>query len=250
VNAVLRIVAWMIAIALVAAPVVAVLNGWIGGERWPMRRLVLTAEFHQVGEAQVRAAVSSHVRHGFFAVDPEAVRADIAALPWVRRVEVRKRWPDRLDVAIAEYRPLARWGERRMLSENGELFAAPAKAAAMALPRFDGPEARRAELMAFYSEARPLFLAEGVRIRAIALSARGSWTLRLSDGVQVEVGRGDPQRRLQRFARLLPRLRATDSRRLVRADLRYTNGFALTWQEAIAPVPAQPASNQAIQGKA
>ena len=246
-NALLRITAWLIAIALVAAPVVAVLNGWIGGERWPMRRLVLTAEFHQVGEAQVRQVVAPHVRGGFFAVDPEAVRAELAALPWVRRVEVRKRWPDRLDVAIAEYRPLARWGDKRMLSENGELFAAPpVTKATLALPRFDGPEARRAELMAFYSEARPLFLADGVSIRAIALSARGSWTLRLSDGVQVEVGRGDPQRRLQRFARLLPRLHATDPRRLVRADLRYTNGFALTWQDA----PASAPTATATQGKA
>jgi cell division protein FtsQ len=234
VNALLRILAWTLAVALVAAPVVAVLNGWIGGERWPMRRLVLTAEFRQVGEAQVRAAVAPHVRDGFFAVDLERLRADLAKLPWVRRVEVRKRWPDRLEVMISEYRPLARWGEDRMLSENGELFAAP-RAPGAGLPRFDGPEARRAELMSFYSEAKPLFLGEGLQVSALALSARGSWTLRLSDGTRVDVGRGDPQHRLQRFARLLPRLRATDTRRLVRADLRYTNGFALTWQGLALP---------------
>jgi cell division protein FtsQ len=245
VNALLRVLAWVVAVALVALPVVAVLNGWIGAERWPMRRLVLTAEFHQVGEAQVRAAVAPHVRHGFFAVDLEQLRADLSALPWVRRVEVRKRWPDRLDVMIAEHRPLARWGTDRMLSENGDLFAAP-KGVAAALPRFDGPDARRAELMAFYSQARPLFLGEGLQVRALALSARGSWTLRLSDGTRVDVGRGDPQHRLQRFARLLPQLRAGDARRLVRADLRYTNGFALTWQGAPAPrrIPV------ATQGKA
>jgi len=245
VNALLRILAWMIALALVALPVVAVLNGWIGGERWPMRRLLLTAEFRQVGEDQVRAAVAPHVRDGFFAVDLERLRTDLEALPWVRRVEVRKRWPDVLDVRIAEYRPLARWGTDRMLSENGELFAAP-RSAGRALPRFDGPESRRTELMAFYSEARPLFLGDGLQVSALALSARGSWTLRLSDGTRVDVGRGDPQRRLQRFARLLPRLRATDTRELVRADLRYTNGFALTWR---APDPPRRTVSS-IQGKA
>jgi cell division protein FtsQ len=234
VNALLRIVAWVVAVALVAAPVVAVLNGWIGGERWPMRKLVLTAEFRQVGEAQVRAAVAPHVRDGFFAVDLEQLRADLAKLPWVRRVEVRKRWPDRLDVMIAEYRPLARWDGDRMLSENGELFAAP-KDVDPELPLFAGPVARRAELMAFYGEARPLFLAEGLQVAELELSARGSWSLLLSDGTRVDVGRGDPQRRLQRFARLLSRLRANDTRRLVRADLRYTNGFALTWQGLSVP---------------
>jgi cell division protein FtsQ len=233
-NALLRIAAWIIAVALVAAPVVAVLNGWIGGERWPMRRLVLTAEFHQVDEAQVQAAVAPHVRRGFFAVDLERLRADLGKLPWVRRVEVRKRWPDRLDVMIAEYRPLARWTGDRMLSENGELFSAP-RGEGAELPLFEGPEARRTELMSFYSQAKPLFLGDGLQIDTLALSARGSWTLWLSDGTRVDVGRGDPQRRLERFARLLPRLRAGDHRQLLRADLRYTNGFALTWQAATAP---------------
>ena len=149
-NALLRILAWTLAVALVAAPVVAVLNGWIGGDRWPMRRLVLTAEFRQVGEAQVRATVAPHVRDGFFAVDLQRLRADLAKLPWVRRVEVRKRWPDRLEVMIAEYRPLARWGDDRMLSENGELFAAP-KGQGARLPLFEGPDARAAEMIAFHA---------------------------------------------------------------------------------------------------
>jgi cell division protein FtsQ len=241
VNALLRILAWVIAIALVALPVVAVTGGWIGGERWPMRTLSVRGEFRLVEDGQVRAAVAPYVRGGFFAVDLDGVRASLARVPWVRRVEVRKRWPDRLEVLVVEHKPLARWGDARMLSESGELFAAPEEAATN-LPRFTGPVARRSELMAFYSEARPLFLGEGLQIRELSLSARGSWTLWLSDGVRVDVGRGDPQRRLQRFARLLPRLRATDPRRLLRADLRYTNGFALTWQGA--PASGLPASTQ------
>jgi cell division protein FtsQ len=41
---------------------------------------------------------------------------------------------------------------------------------------------------------------------------------------------------MERFAALLPNLLAQNStRRLQRADLRYTNGFALTWA---APEPA------------
>ena len=73
------------------------------------------------------------------------------------------------------------------------------------------------------------------------LSARGSWGLTLSDGTRIEVGRGEPQQRLARFVRMLPRLEAGESRKLARADLRYTNGFALTWAEAPATPPASAA---------
>ncbi|KAA2284941.1 cell division protein FtsQ/DivIB [Arenimonas fontis] len=237
-NALLRIAAWSLAIALVAAPVVAVLNGWIGGERWPMRRLAVTGEFRQVDEQAVREAVLPLVRRGFFAVDLDEVRTAVADLPWVKTVQVRKRWPDRLEVSLTEHTPVARWGEGRMLSEAGELFAAPAGAGAH-LPLFEGPEDRIGELMAVFSSARPLFLPLGRSVEVVRMSARGSWSLVLDDGTVLEAGRGDPQPRLARFARMWPQLRKGDPRPLLRADLRYTNGFAVVWGETPAPAPAQ-----------
>ena len=243
-NALLRILAWSFAIVLVALPVVAVLNGWIAGERWPMRRLAVTGEFRQVDEAAVREAVLPLVQRGFFAVDLDQVRAAVAALPWVERVEVRKRWPDKLEVSLGEHTPVARWGSDRMLSEDGKLFQAPPGAGA-GLPLFDGPEARAGELMSFHSIARPLFLPIGHKVEVVRLSARGSWSLRLDDGTEIEAGRGDPQSRLARFARMLPAIRDKDPRALVRADLRYTNGFTLVWQDAPAAPPATPPASAA-----
>jgi cell division protein FtsQ len=240
-NALLRILAWTLAIVLVALPVVGVLNGWIAGERWPMRSLAVTGEFRQVDEAAVREAVMPSVRQGFFAVDLDQVRDAVSKLAWVERVEVRKRWPDRLEVSLTEHTPVARWSDGRMLSEDGKLFAAPAGAGA-GLPLFEGPEARASELMSFHSLARPLFLPLGLRVDTVTLSARGSWSLLLDDGTRVEAGRGDPQSRLARFARMLPKIRAADPRLLVRADLRYTNGFTLVWQDAPAPPATPPVS--------
>jgi cell division protein FtsQ len=181
-------------------------------------------------------------------VDLDAVRAAVAALPWVERVEVRKRWPDRLEVTLAEHTPVARWADGRMLSDAGTLFAAPEGTGAD-LPLFDGPESRAAELMAFHSLARPLFLPLGLRVETVRLSARGSWSLRLHDGTEIEAGRGEPEPRLARFARMLPQLRNNPARRLAKADLRYTNGFAIVWEDAAPPPPATaPATPAAAVG--
>jgi cell division protein FtsQ len=229
-SALMRIAAWTLAIGLVALPLVAVLNGWIAGDRWPMRQLAVTGAFEQVDEAAVREAVLPHVQRGFFAVDLDDVRADVASLPWVEQVEVRKRWPDRIEVRLSEHTPVARWTDGRMLSEEGRLFAAPPGAGA-GLPLFDGPEDRAGELMSFHSLARPLFLPLGLRVEQVRLSARGSWQLVLDDGTQIEAGRGEPQARLERFARMLPQLRQDPARRVARADLRYTNGFAIVWED-------------------
>ena len=37
-NALVRLAAWILAIGLVALPVIAVFNGWIAADRWPMRQ--------------------------------------------------------------------------------------------------------------------------------------------------------------------------------------------------------------------
>jgi cell division protein FtsQ len=67
-------------------------------------------------------------------------------------------------------------------------------------------------------------------------AARAAGTCGSATAWKSKVGRNDPQLRLQRFARDAAAPAQRDPRVLVRADLRYTNGFALTWQAA-KPVP-------------
>ena len=228
-SAMLRLLAWILALALVALPVVAVVNGWVGGAQFPLRTLRVQGELQRVDAARLRATVLPHARRGFFAVQPERIQAAVAALPWVERVEVRKHWPDVLELRISEHRPFARWGGGRLLSEQGRLFPARGIAVPRGLPLLDGPDARVADVVALYNQARER-LANAGGVRGVALDRRGSWSMTLHGGTEVVLGRNDPDARLQRFAPLLPRLAAQHpGQRLARAGLRYTNGFSLTW---------------------
>ena len=232
-NALLRILAWSIAVALVALPVVAVVQGWIGADRWPLRTLRVTGALERVGDDALRTAVMPYARQGFFAVDLAGAQDAVSRLAWVERAEVRKRWPDVLEVRISEHRPFARWGEDRLLSEQGRLFPAASVGPQPQLPRFDGPEARIADVVALYNESRALFGPTGHDVGRLAIDTRGSWAMTLSNGTEVVIGSQQARPRLERFARLLPRLvHERTGQRLARADLRYTNGFALTWEEA------------------
>lgn len=228
-NALLRLLAWLLALALVALPVVAVLNGWVGAERFPLARLRVSGQFERVQAEQLRAAVAPHARRGYFAVDLHAAQRAVERLPWVESAQVRKQWPDVLEVRVVEHRPFARWGEDRMLSERGVLFPLPPDLADARLPRLDGPPARAPEVVALYNEARELFAPLGYGVAELGVDARGSWSLVLDNGTRVVVGRDDARARLQRFVRVLPQLLAGQARPLERADLRYTNGFTLAW---------------------
>src|SRR3546814_7191490 len=76
-----------------------------------------------------------------------------------------------------------------------------------------------------------MFAPEGMRVRELSLDRRGSWSLLLSNGTRVMVGSQEARLRLARFARLMPNLLARNPQHLASADLRYPNGFALTWGE-------------------
>ena len=230
-SALLRILAWALALALVALPVVAVVNGWIGADRWPLRTLRLQGELERVDAQRVRSTVLPYAKQGFFAVRLGDAQAAVAKLPWVERAEVHKRWPDVLEVRITEHRPFALWGKDRLLSEHGSIFPRGSLVPPKGLPQLEGPDARVAEVVSLYNESREMFAPQSLRVNSMALDARGSWSLRLSDDTEVVIGKNEARLRLQRFARLLPQLLAQKPQSLQRADLRYTNGFALVWAQ-------------------
>jgi len=234
-NAAIRLLAWSLALLLVALPVVAILNGWVAADRWPIERLRLTAEYQRVSGEQVRTAVASQIGRGFFAVDLEEVRRAVAALPWVERAEVRKRWPDLIEITVHEHRAFARWGSDRLLSDHGALFTAPGLEQVQGLPQLDGPDGRVQDVVTLYTTAQETFAGTALSVRGVRLSARGSWSLTLADGARVVIGRAEPAPRLQRLVRYLPSLQAGEPRRFDRIDLRYTNGFAVHWLEPVDP---------------
>ena len=252
-NAALRIFTWLLALALVVMPVVAVMNGWIGAERWPLTKLRAHGEFKRVDPAQLRAVVLPHARSGFFAVRLQDAKNAVEKLPWVEHAEVRKRWPDVIEIEVAEHKPFARWGKDRLLSEQGRLFPIPKGMALEALPRLGGPDSQVQEVVALYNESRELFAPLGLQVDDVVMDRRGSWSLLLSSGTQVVVGRADARPRLGRFARMLPQLLARNPSPLQRADLRYTNGFALSWSaeksaSAVVP-PSQPSPASGGRGQ-
>ena len=236
-NAFLRIAGILLAIALIVLPVAAVVNGWIGAERFPLTKLRVASDARHVDDAELQKVLAPFAKQGFFAVRLDDAQIALAKLPWVEEAEVSKKWPDVLEVKIREHRPLALWDDTLLLSERGRLYPRRAMGDALpkGLPQLGGDARRVAEVLAFYNQSRELFAPLGLGVRELRQDARGSWSLRLSDGAQVLVGRFDAEQRVRRFADLLPKLIAPEGRALQRADLRYANGFALKWSEATSP---------------
>lgn len=200
---------------------------------FPLREVVVTGAVENVTRNQVEQAARVALTGNFFTVDLDQVRQVFERLPWVRQAEVRRRWPDTLELVLEEHIAVARWrradGESRLVNDRGEVFAA---ASDLQLPAFAGPEGSAPQVLVRYREFGQALAAVERKPEAVVMSSREAWQIRLDDGVVIELGRDEEKHslseRLTRFiAYYQPALQRTRLERAGTVDMRYPNGFAL-----------------------
>ncbi|MCL4800670.1 MAG: cell division protein FtsQ/DivIB [Burkholderiales bacterium] len=200
----------------------------VNSERFPLRIVRVVGELDHVRGDAILAHVTGRSSGNFFAADLDSVRSAIEQVPWVRRAAVRRQWPDRLLVRIEEHVPVARWSDRRLVNTHGELFEAELE---RALPQLAGPPGAEREVTSRYAVFTALLAPLGTPLAEVALSPRRAWSLRLVDGMTVEVGADQPpdtaEARLARFVSSYPQAAAQLEGRVRHVDLRYPNGFAV-----------------------
>jgi cell division protein FtsQ len=200
-------------------------------------------DLKHVNELTVRNSVLGKLRGNFFTTNLEQVRTTFEAVPWVRRATVRREWPDRLVVEVEEHEALGTWGEGRLLSVKGDVFTANLAEADddHELPAFTGPAGSEKEVLARFAELRAWFAPVKLVPQALSLSSRYAWTVKLDNGMSVELGR-EPNKnaireRVQRLVGVYPQLVARlQEGRIDTIDMRYPNGLALS--SAALNVPA------------
>ncbi|PKO94545.1 MAG: cell division protein FtsQ [Betaproteobacteria bacterium HGW-Betaproteobacteria-10] len=200
----------------------------------PVLVVVFAEPLPHTRQAEVEQVLPPALKGNFFSLNLDAVRGALETLPWVRKVEVRRIWPARLEVKVEEHRPAARWGEGRneLVDTYGAVFVAvPSADELAALPLLYGPPGTAAEVLKYYSEFAERFLTVGESLVQVTLSPRLAWQIKLANGMRVEMGREQPKApvgvRLQRFIEVYPATVAQQAVRPTVVDLRYPNGFAM-----------------------
>jgi cell division protein FtsQ len=219
----------------------AALQALLRSPLFPLREVVVRGELNNASREEITSALDG-IGGNFFSADLAAVRGRLEQVGWVRQVDARRVWPDRIEVRLEEHVAFARWGDSGYVNTFGEPFAAEMGAEEQAkLPLFAGPAGTEGELARRYRRFTELVAPLGMApehgvLASVVLTPRHAWRLRMASGLELELGRdgAEPvEARLARFVAAypdsigrLPRAAAgSEHRRHV--DLRYPNGFAL-----------------------
>jgi cell division protein FtsQ len=192
----------------------------------PVMQLELRTPLLNTTKGEIEAATRGRVTGNFFAVELADVRSALETLPWVRRVAVRRVWPDRLEVSVEEHVALARWADEALVNTYGERFPGRTDAP---LPVFVGPAGSEREMSQRYARFAKLVAPLGAAPDRLVLSARHAWQVRLDNGLHLILGRDAQlaEGRLARFVAVYPGTLGKMARTHEYVDLRYPNGFAL-----------------------
>ncbi len=194
-----------------------------------LREIQIDGDTQHINTPTVRASVVGHLKGNFFTVDLDTARGASEQMPWVHHASVRRVWPNALAVTLEEYKPLGTWGNDQLVSVDGDLFTTNQGELDDDLPAFDGPDGTAKEVVARYQDFEKWFAPLDAKPEEVTLSSRFAWTVKLSNGMQIELGR---ERNLlldrsKRFVASWPAVTGRWGKQIEYADLRYPNGFAI-----------------------
>lgn len=200
---------------------------------FPVKFVRIMGEFQYITMEQVKAALQNKVKNGFIDVDLQEIDQALVNLPWVNSVEVKREWPDTIDIIIIEQTPVARWGKNHLMNEKAELFKPGNIKKFMDLPVVYGGSGNEAKLLKIMKGLQVSFLQQNMRLGELSVSDRGAWVIKLKRGIELILGRKEPLKNLNRFFSSIHLIGQEQIEKIATVDLRYPNGYAISWLDSI-----------------
>ncbi len=229
----------VVAIGFLVALAVAVASILVHLNARPITSVRIAGEFVHVSRAEMQKLMDEFLPSGFFELDVAAVRREAQRIPWVRRISVRRMWPDSLHVAVVERVAVARWNGEALLEADGTRFVADDTTTNGGYVNLFGPDGSEEVVLKRYEQMTPVAKALGTTITKVSLDQRGAWRLDLASGLILRLGQSDRLGRVAPYIAALPQILGDRFSDAARIDLRYSNGFAVKWRQDATPEEEQ-----------
>jgi len=197
----------------------------------PIRRVHFEDTVANPARAKLMQTVAPRLAGNFFTVDLQSIERGLMRLSWIEDAALRREWPDTLVIRIREQVAAAQWGRAALLNRAGQIFRSQSGQLPADLPILHGPKGRSQNVLARYRQLTNILKPASLSVRALVEDERRAWHVLLNNGIPIDIGRGNPDPRVARFASVYPEVLASRATYIESIDLRYTNGFAVAWKQ-------------------
>ena len=191
----------------------------------------IEGEINFISEQKVLSAVNNFISESLLLVDMEEIKHELEAMPWIRSVNIRREWPDTMVLSVVEEKAIARWGETRLLNQDGAIFSPDNIIGLENLAILSGPAGSERQVMEQYQLFSQLLYQRGFKIAELNLSERSAWKLTLANGVDINVGKTEVMQRMKRLVEFAGPALIEQMSDIESIDLRYMSGIAVKAKE-------------------
>jgi cell division protein FtsQ len=191
----------------------------------------IEGEINFISEQKVLGAVNSYISESLLLVDMDEIKIELEAMPWIRSVDIRREWPDTIVLSVVEEKAIARWGDTRLLNQDGAIFSPENIIGLESLAILSGPTGSERQVMEQYQLFSQLLYQRGLKIAELNLSERSAWKLTLANGVGVNVGKSEVMKRMKRLVEFAEPALIEQMPDIESIDLRYMSGIAVKTKE-------------------
>lgn len=202
------------------------------GDFFPITTVQVVDPYGRVDQTALQAAVDHDIQHGFFQINLSTVKNDVLTLPWVKDVEVARKWPNKIQITINERVPLAHWNQHSLVDTDGYIFTPKTSSLPNTLPNFQGSADNAQEMLINYTKFNQILASKNLQVETIKVTDRHSWLITLDNGIQIELGREEILQRLDRFVQIYDTIFASTHKKAQYVDMRYPNAMAVRWQNS------------------
>ncbi len=201
----------------------------------PIRYVRVSGVFQHLGKQEIKQVIEPFVVTDFVSANLQEMHDAALLLPWVTQARVKRVWPDIIEIRITEQQAAFRWGNTGLLNMQGQLFNPQDVSDFSTLALIKGPQGHEHKLFKIMQELISDLKEQSLQIKKFIVNERRSWTIVLEKGMQLQLGRREPAKNFRRFVNTLQVLGHEKIELIENVDLRYPNGYSITWKSGATP---------------
>ena len=190
---------------------------------------VTSSELINVNKDDISKAVKYLYSKSFFDIDLNHLKNKLEKIEWVRKINVRRSYPNEIIIDIEEHTPILRWNNKMYINKYGEKFNA--SKIDKSIPILISDESRINEVFAYFKLFNEKLSSRKLdfKITKIMENEIRSLAISLSSGINIQLGSKDVNNKIPLFFEIYKSLNTRDLNKIRYIDMRYSNGFSVGW---------------------